>query len=67
MACAQRVCAGVAAVPLQAGQLRLKSSISIGVAERLAPMPDADALLALADQALMGAKSTGRGRVRAAS
>lgn len=67
MACAQRVCAGVAAVPLQAGQLRLKSSISIGVAERLSPMPDADALLALADQALMGAKSAGRGRVRAAN
>jgi two-component system cell cycle response regulator len=67
MACAQRVCAGVAAVPLHAGQLRLKSSISIGVAERLGPMPDADALLAVADQALLSAKKAGRGRAHAAT
>ena len=60
MVCAQRVCAGVAAVPLQAGQLRLKNSISIGVAERLSAMPDADALLALTDQALLKAKKAGR-------
>jgi diguanylate cyclase (GGDEF)-like protein len=67
MVCAQRVCAGVAAVPLQVGQLRLKSSISVGVAERLGPMSDADALLALADQALMSAKHAGRGRAHAAT
>jgi diguanylate cyclase (GGDEF)-like protein len=67
MACAQRVCAGVATVPVQAGQLRLKSSISVGVAQRMSAMPDADALLALADQALMGAKKAGRNRVQSAT
>lgn len=66
IACAQRVCAGVAAVPVQAGRLRLTSSVSIGVAERLQAMPDADALLTLADQALMGAKQGGRNRVQSA-
>ncbi len=67
MACARRVCAGVAAVPVQVGQLRLKSSISAGVAERMTAMPDADALLALADQALIGAKKAGRNRAHASS
>ena len=66
MACAQRVCAGVAAAPVQAGRLRLTSSISIGVAERLPAMPDADALLTFADQALVAAKSAGRNRAHAA-
>ncbi len=67
MACAQRVCAGVAGVPVQAGRLRLKSSISVGVAERLPAMPDSDALLTLADQALLAAKNAGRNGVRAAT
>lgn len=66
MACAQRVCAGVAAVPVQAGRLRLTGSISVGVAERLPAMPDADALLTLADQALLAAKNGGRNRVHSA-
>ncbi len=66
LACAQRVGAGVAAVPVQAGRLRLKSSISVGVAERLPAMPDADALLTLADQALLAAKKAGRNCVRTA-
>lgn len=65
-ACAQRVVTGVAAVPVQAGRLRLKSSISVGVAERLPAMPDADALLTLADQALLAAKKAGRNCVRTA-
>jgi PleD family two-component response regulator len=48
------------------GRLRLKSSISVGVAERLPAMPDADALLTLADQALLAAKKAGRNCVRTA-
>jgi two-component system, cell cycle response regulator len=67
MACARRICAGVAAEPVNAGRLRLNSSVSVGVAERLLAMPDADALLTLADQALMAAKQAGRNRVQAAS
>ncbi|WP_018409924.1 diguanylate cyclase [Methyloversatilis thermotolerans] len=62
MACAQRLCASVAATPTMAGRLRLASSISIGAAGRLAAMPDADSLLTLADQALMNAKKDGRNR-----
>lgn len=65
-ACAQRVCAGVSAVPMQAGRLRLSSSISVGVATRLAAMPGPDALLTLADQALIAAKKGGRNRVQTA-
>jgi len=36
------------------------------VAERLPAMPDADALLTFADQALVAAKSAGRNRAHAA-
>jgi two-component system cell cycle response regulator len=63
MACAQRVCAGVAAVPLHAGQLRLKSSISIGVAERLSVRcPTRTRCLRLPTRPCSARRKAGRGR-----
>lgn len=65
---AERLRALVAAAPLQAGDVRVPMSISVGVAvqSRQAPL-GLDALLARADRALYQAKAGGRNRVVAES
>ena len=63
MACAERVRRAVETKPIASGQLRLKGSISVGVAERQHGMPDAEALIRQADQGVCLAKRHGRNRV----
>jgi diguanylate cyclase (GGDEF)-like protein len=63
MACAERVRRAVETRPIASGQLRLKGSISVGVAERQHGTPDAEALIRQADQGVCLAKRHGRNRV----
>lgn len=63
MACAERVRRAVETKPIASGQLRLKGSISVGVAERQQGTPDAEALIRQADQGVCLAKRHGRNRV----
>ena len=63
MACAERVRFAVESARSMAGEVSLKISLSIGVATRDASMPDPDALIKRADQALYLAKDKGRNRV----
>ena len=61
--CAERVRRAVRAARVNAGGLALSVSISVGVAEREAVMPDPDALIKAADQGAYRAKAGGRNRV----
>ncbi|MBL8482072.1 MAG: diguanylate cyclase [Rhodocyclaceae bacterium] len=63
LACGERVRRAVETMPIMAGMLQLKGSISVGVAVREADMPDYDALIKRADQAVYVAKQRGRNRV----
>lgn len=63
MACAERVRFAVESVRAPLNGVSLKVSLSIGVASREGQMPDPDALIKRADQALYQAKEKGRNRV----
>lgn len=63
LACAERVRRAVEGRPVEAGLLRLKGTVSVGVAERQPEMADADALIKQADQGAYLAKQRGRNRV----
>lgn len=63
MQCGERVRSAVRAARVDAGGLSLSLSISAGVAQRDAVMPDPDALIKLADQGAYRAKALGRNRV----
>jgi len=63
MACAERVRRAVEGRPFEAGLLRLKGTVSVGVAERLPEMADAADLIKQADQGTCLAKQRGRNRV----
>ncbi|MCM2288879.1 MAG: diguanylate cyclase [Sulfuritalea sp.] len=56
LACAERMRAAVAALPVVGGARTVHGSVSIGVAVRDATTPDADALIRLADQSAYLAK-----------
>ncbi len=66
LVCAERARRAVEGMPVAVGQLRLKGSVSIGVAVKEGAMPDADALIKRADQGLYIAKERGRNRVATA-
>lgn len=57
---AERVRAAVAELLVKAGMLTLKSSVSVGVAQRLPGMPEVHTLIKTADQGLYVAKEKGR-------
>ena len=63
LACAERVRKAVASTAVVAGAVELHASVSVGVAVRVAGMPDCDALIKLADQGLYRAKEQGRNRI----
>lgn len=63
MACAERVRRCVESMLVNAGMLRLKATLSVGVAVRTSVMADAEALIKCADQGLYMAKQQGRNRV----
>lgn len=63
LACAERVRRAVEGRPVEVGRLRLKGTISVGVAGRLPEMADTDALIKQADQGAYLAKQRGRNRV----
>lgn len=65
MACAERLRRAVGAVALEIGGRLVALSVSIGVAEKTRDVPDADALLKLADQGAYRAKHEGRNAVAA--
>lgn len=58
--CAERVRQAVASMPVETGVIQIRCSISVGVAIRVAPMANADALIKAADQGLYLAKELGR-------
>ena len=60
MACGERVRLAVAAIPLEANGVRLRGSVSIGVATRDVPMSGVDALIKMADRGVYLAKDRGR-------
>lgn len=59
---AERLRKMVGALATKVGEAEIRTTISIGVACREADMPDAEALVIAADQALYGAKHAGRNR-----
>ena len=63
LACAERMRQEVAAQPAEAGQLRIRGTVSVGVAARVPEMEDADALIKQADRGAYLAKQNGRNRV----
>lgn len=63
LVCAERIRAAVEQASIMAGQLRLKASLSIGVAARLESMANPDALMKCADEGAYLAKQRGRNRV----
>lgn len=62
-ACAERVRHAVEAKAIECSRLRLKGSVSVGVAERRPEMEAAEALIRQADQGACLAKQRGRNRV----
>lgn len=65
LACAERVRQSVEAATVVAGGLKLKPTLSVGVATRDAETADVGALIKRADQALYLAKQRGRNRAAA--
>ncbi len=65
MACAERVRRSVESMVIPTGDLRLASTVSIGVAVRDEGMENADALVKCADQGLYLAKEKGRNCIAA--
>ena len=65
MACAERVRHSVESMVISAGDLKLASTVSIGVSVRDENMESADALIKCADQGLYLAKEKGRNRIGA--
>ncbi len=65
LACAERVRHSVESMVIPTGDLRLDSTVSIGVAVRDEGMETSDALVKCADQGLYLAKEKGRNRVAA--
>lgn len=63
--CAERMRLAVEALVVVADELRLRGSVSIGIAVRDATMGDADALIKCADRGVYLAKQRGRNRVAA--
>ncbi len=59
---AERLRQKVRETTIQAGEVALQLSVSIGIACREALMPDADSLVVAADRALYAAKQAGRDR-----
>lgn len=60
LVCAERMRKAVDALSIASGDLKLRSSVSIGVAVRDDDMANADALIRIADQSLYQAKQRGR-------
>ena len=58
--CAERMRKAVEALPIAAGTLQLRGSVSIGIAVRDSSMSDADALIKCADRGVFLAKQRGR-------
>lgn len=65
LACAERMRKAVESLQLAAGPLKLRSSVSIGVAVRDGTMANANALIKCADQGVYSAKQRGRNRLGA--
>lgn len=65
LACAERVRHSVESMVIPTGDLRLESTVSIGVAVRDEGMENPDALVKCADQGLYLAKAQGRNRIGA--
>jgi len=63
---AERLCRAVASEPVRTPAHEIRTTVSIGVAERTAEMAGLDALLKAADEAVYAAKSAGRNRVMTA-
>ena len=64
-AVAERVRKAVAALGIEVKGKPLRTSVSVGVAQRVASMADVDALIKQADEGVYLAKSAGRNRVAA--
>ncbi len=60
---AERIRAGIEASPIKLGNVTLKTTVSIGVADSVRAGYDFKGLLATADSAMYGAKNSGRNRV----
>ncbi len=60
---AERLRDALASRPIAIGKTLRTITISIGIAEREADMPEPDALIGTADRALYQAKSAGRNRI----
>ena len=65
LVCAERMRKAVEALEVESGRLRLRSSVSIGIAVRDDTMGDADALIKCADRGVYLAKQRGRNRLAA--
>lgn len=63
LVCGERMRRAVAALEVVMGNLRLRGSVSIGVAVRDETMADADALIKCADRGVYAAKQRGRNRL----
>jgi two-component system, cell cycle response regulator len=58
--CGERMRRAVESIPIEAGVIELKGSISVGVATRVDSMVNVDALIKAADQGVLAAKKRGR-------
>jgi diguanylate cyclase (GGDEF)-like protein len=63
--CGERMRKAVENLEIVSGSLKLRGSVSIGIAERDEGMADADALIKCADQSVYAAKQLGRNRLAA--
>jgi len=59
----QRMCQAIAATPFRSPQKKIKITVSAGVASLTKDLPDEEALIRCADDALYTAKNNGRNRV----
>jgi len=63
--CAERMRKAVEGLEVESGSVRLRGSVSVGIAVRDATMDDADALIKCADRGVFLAKQRGRNRLAA--
>ncbi len=66
LSCAERIRRTAEATPIKTALVQTKSTVSVGVAQRDASMPDIGALIKRADQGVYTAKHGGRNRAAAA-